>query len=272
MLAEPVPPPAPAPARPPPKHGLRYRNLDEAMEALDTDGIPHDYPVPPYDATFPQNPTDRAAYIRRLFDAFVDIDSCIDREDTDAFVTRWQGIPNNTSCYSRGDVETCCHLLLEMAMDLHTKGPRSLNIFDTGKLEQVHKYHGFTFAQRIDSICKLLRLSKVRCQLLLRFEGLEVAVGIPPLLVAQVRMNLKQNTKRRGAVGIAGGVNEEGSEENEDDGEYDTDFEAEGGLEIDLDDGLEHYPYGDLQDKKEDERKDEGAIKRAEGEGDKGEE
>lgn len=76
-------------------------------------------------------------------------------------------------------------------------------VFDDGKLEQVYKHRNLTFAQRINSVCELLRLSKARCQALMRFDGLEMAVATAPLMAKQAKMNSTLNRKRQRIISKA---------------------------------------------------------------------
>ena len=179
-----------------PQHGLEFRNVEEALQHLATYPLPHDYQPPQDDATLCQDPASRVLYIRQLYDAFVDTDSRIDRGNAKNAVVHFQNVENGTSIYKPRDIETCCHRLLDIAIDLHTWGPRSLNVFDEGRLANVFKFRKLTFARRIDALCELLKLSKARCRSLMGFDGLEMAVATAPLMVKQAKSNAKQNEKR----------------------------------------------------------------------------
>ncbi|USP76275.1 uncharacterized protein yc1106_03549 [Curvularia clavata] len=95
----------------PPSQGSQFRNYNEVMQALATRPMFYDYHPPDEDCTVPRSQLARDGYIRQLYDSFIDTNSCIDCENTAAFVNRWQGIATHTSQYTPQDIEQNLHTM-----------------------------------------------------------------------------------------------------------------------------------------------------------------
>ncbi|KAI4939537.1 uncharacterized protein J4E92_000823 [Alternaria infectoria] len=180
-----------------PPQSMHFANFAEAQQAATTRVIHHNYHPLANDSSFPQDEAARRFYIRRLYDAFTDITQCIDSATVANFDLRWANLSSGTSPYTPAMITTVCHALLAIAINLHTHGPISLNVYDQGKLENVYKYRDLTFSARIDKVCELMRISKARCGNLLKFEGLEMVVATAPLLIRQTRSNYHHNRNRQ---------------------------------------------------------------------------
>jgi hypothetical protein len=186
---------APLPALAPPA-GLLLANRTFTRHQLGARPLPHNYiPLGPTEATFPRDQAAQDVYLRELYDAFVDITGYLDTSAA-PFAIRLSVIASGNGSIKPHMVSTVCSRLLSLAMALHTVGPSSLKLLDAGKMASVYKYRMLDFGDRIARICELLRLSKSRCQSLLKFEGLEMMVGTAPLLVQQTNTNHKSNQRR----------------------------------------------------------------------------
>ncbi|KAI4650600.1 hypothetical protein J4E93_002957 [Alternaria ventricosa] len=203
-----------------PPQSMHFANFAEAQRAAATRVVHHNYHPLANDSSFPQDQAARRFYIRQLYDAFTDITQCIDSATVANFDLRWATLSSGTSPYTPAMITTVCHALLSIAIDLHTHGPISLNVYDQGKLENVYKYRNLTFSARVDKVCELMRISKARCGNLLKFEGLEMVVATAPLLIRQTRSNYHHNRNRQDDL-VAGKETEAGEmgyddDENED--------------------------------------------------------
>jgi hypothetical protein len=186
---------APLPALAPPA-GLLLANRTFTRHQLGARPLPHNYiPLGPTEATFPRDQAAQDVYLRELYDAFVDITGYLDTSAA-PFAIRLSVIASGNGSIKPHMVSTVCSRLLSLAMALHTVGPSSLKLLDAGKMASVYKYRMLDFGDRIARICELLRLSKSRCQSLLKFEGLGMMVGTAPLLVQQTNTNHKSNQRR----------------------------------------------------------------------------
>ncbi|KAI4951978.1 hypothetical protein J4E91_003440 [Alternaria rosae] len=141
---------------------MHFANFAEAQRAAATRVIHYNYLPLANDSSFPQDQAARTFYIRQLYDAFTDITQCIDSATVANFDLRWATLSSSTSPYTPAMITTICHALLSVAINLHTQGPISLNVFDKGKLENVYKFRDLTFGARVDKACELMRINKAR--------------------------------------------------------------------------------------------------------------
>ncbi|CAG5166251.1 uncharacterized protein ALTATR162_LOCUS6899 [Alternaria atra] len=130
---------------------------------------------------------------------FASFAECIDRATVANFDSHWETLSPNppTSPITPAQITTICWKLLSIAIDLHTRGPICLNVYDRAKLKNVYKFRGLKFSERIDKVCELMRMSKARCGSLLKLDGLEMVVATASLLCTQTKSNYKQNRTRQ---------------------------------------------------------------------------
>jgi hypothetical protein len=178
---------------------IHFASFAEVQQAAATRFVPHNYTPPADDNSFPQDQAARKSYIRQLYDAYVEITQCIDRATVANFDSHWETLSANpsTSPITPAQITTICWKLLSIAIDLHTRGPICLNVYDRAKLKNVYKFRGLKFSERIDKVCELMRMSKARCGNLLKLDGLEMVVATAPLLCTQTTSNYKQNRTRQ---------------------------------------------------------------------------
>jgi hypothetical protein len=134
-----------------------------------------------------------------MYEAYVDIIQCIDRATVPNFDSFFATLSSNpsTSPITPFEISTICWNLLTIAIDLHTRGPVCLNVYDPAKLKNVYKYRKLEFSERIAKICELLRISKARCNSLLRLVGLGMVVATAPALCRQTMSNHLHNSRRQ---------------------------------------------------------------------------
>ncbi|KAL1798167.1 hypothetical protein ACET3X_002204 [Alternaria dauci] len=178
---------------------VQFTSFAQAMQAAATRLVPHNYTPPANDPSFPKDDAAHKVYIRRMYDAYIDTSQCIDRATVPTFdsqLAKHSSHPHSAPI-TPVMISTICWHLLSIAMDLHTRGPVCLNVFDPAKLKQVYAHRGLTFEKRIDAVCELLRTSKSRCVSLLKLDGLGMVVANAPMLCRQARANHASNGQRQ---------------------------------------------------------------------------
>lgn len=176
---------------------LQFTNRAQAQQASVNRNLLNDWQSPDKDGSIPRNADHRAFYVRLLLHAFKDISQCIDFVGGNSFREHWETLKDGKSIYTVEQMETVCWQLVAIAESLHTRGPSSLGIYDESKLKNAYECRNLTFAQRITHLCKLLQMSKARCETLLKFEGMHIFVATPMQLIRQTRGNKKQNDGRK---------------------------------------------------------------------------
>jgi len=178
---------------------LQFANQAQAGQAALTTVLKWDFEPPPNDKTIPQDNTQQAHYVRLLTAAFHDTSSSIN-QGLGPWQQHWPAFAVGDSHYPPQLIETACWQLVAIAVALHTHGPRAFCIFDNSKMQFIHRSRKQTFATRIDLMCEALRLSKARCETVLKGESLEMFVGTAAQTIAQSRNMKKTNIKRWGDV------------------------------------------------------------------------
>ncbi|CAI9629901.1 unnamed protein product [Alternaria burnsii] len=180
---------------------IGFKRFAEAKQAAVTRVILHNYTPPVNDSSLPKDDDDatRKVCIRQMYDAYVDITQCIDRATVANFDSHFATLSSNppTSPITPVMISTICWHLLTIAIELHTCGPVSLNIYDPAKLKNIYTHRSLTFEARIDAVCELLKLSKARCARLLKLDGLDMVVANAPMLCRQTKANHFSNGHRQ---------------------------------------------------------------------------
>ncbi|KAG9194033.1 hypothetical protein G6011_04068 [Alternaria panax] len=178
---------------------IQFTSFAQAQKAAATRVVPHNYTPSTNDPSFPKDDAAQKAYIRQMYDAYVDITGCIDRATVPNFDSHFSTLSSDspTSPITPLMISTICWHLLTIATDLHTRGPICLNVYDPAKLKNVYKHRNLRFDARIDAICTLLRMSKSRCASLLSMDGLGMVVANAPVLCRQSRTNHTNNGHRQ---------------------------------------------------------------------------
>ena len=170
---------------------LYFSSLEQAKNALENRIMSSNTTWEPNtaDSTIPRHDTAQAQYVCQLVSAMEDVTAAQDS------IRHWQHDPAGTKMpyYHPSHVEKVCWVLVSRAVQLHTRGPRTLATYDASALRNARLEQRLTFAQRINAICALLRYSKSRCDRLMKGETFEMVVGAPQHLLGQSRMNKNQN-------------------------------------------------------------------------------
>ncbi|KAH7377361.1 hypothetical protein BKA66DRAFT_373196, partial [Pyrenochaeta sp. MPI-SDFR-AT-0127] len=176
---------------------LFFANHAQAQQHAPQRTLTRRWLSPQDDDSIPRDAEQRAAYVEMLLDAFNDVTQCVDFDDAKSAQVPWRSTASKPAIYTDEQVETICWQLVSLAETLHTRGPASLNMFDETKLGYAYTCRKLTFVNRIKYICAVLRLSKARCERLLKFEGLMILVACPTQLIAQTHRNKRQNALRQ---------------------------------------------------------------------------
>ena len=133
----------------------------------------------------------------------LDIWSCRDDTTKSTFKRRWASTDNKTDrgpmlerneYYRIEAMELTCWKLFHLTVRLHTHGTRALGVYDDDALGKVTRANQrLEFGERIHAICDLLRLSKDRCNKLLKGEMLAMTVACPLGKVKEVKTNKRNN-------------------------------------------------------------------------------
>ena len=189
----------------PPAFGgqLLFTSHAQAQDAAAKREVPHNWTSSKSDVSLPVSDEQRNYYVKMLVHAFLDTSKAIDTKDSDSFRRQWRFLAAANSLSLDEQIEATCWQLVQIAEDLHTRGPISLNVFDETKLKDIKKFQDLTFEARIQELCQLLRVSKNRCGKLLKSEGLHMAVATPTQLATQTHWNKRQNGMRQESL-VAG--------------------------------------------------------------------
>ncbi|KAF1846256.1 uncharacterized protein K460DRAFT_253634, partial [Cucurbitaria berberidis CBS 394.84] len=166
---------------------LQFANGAQALLYKANRTVPYDWQAPQSDDSIPHDDERRGLYVRQLFAAFLDNSESIDSEK----MADW------SSAYTEQQIEIVCWKMVGIAEALHTRGPISLGVYDQAKLKLTRASRNLLFSGRITQICQLLRLSKFRCESMMDFEGLEMCVATPDLLISQTKINKRLNAERQ---------------------------------------------------------------------------
>jgi hypothetical protein len=113
------------------------------------------------------------------------------------FNNRWVLRSNNKNhFYKMDEMEAVCWDILDLAERLHAHGPIALSIYDPAALGEVRKSKSLTFDKRIGFVCQAMRMSKARCDSLMKGDGLATLVGSPSLKVRGTHLQKNQNARR----------------------------------------------------------------------------
>ncbi|KAF2124383.1 hypothetical protein P153DRAFT_257745, partial [Dothidotthia symphoricarpi CBS 119687] len=174
---------------------LAFMNLAQAEAAMADRVIEQRWNPPVYDPTLPQNDSDRVEWVKRLLGAMQDTSICDDKKDSDTFKNRW--LNPHIPFHNPQAMEKVCWKLLDIAERLHELGPAALDVYDSTALKEVKKSRDLKFGERLEGVCTLLRLTKARCDKMMKGEGLDMAVGCPLQKISLSKMNHGQNGKRQ---------------------------------------------------------------------------
>ncbi|KAJ4299834.1 hypothetical protein N0V90_005080 [Kalmusia sp. IMI 367209] len=172
---------------------LAFSNPHEAWVycSADISNLAHAWMPPQNDTTLPQTEQEKRNVVQALLHAMLDNSECLDK-DSKAFTHRISG----GTYYKREQMEKVCWDIMLLTFRLHTEGPQILSIYDQKFLKIINKTRNFTFRERIEAICDLLRLFKTRLVPLMKGDTLQHTVAAPNDALDSAHANQKQGRKR----------------------------------------------------------------------------
>ncbi|KAF2677335.1 hypothetical protein K458DRAFT_466352 [Lentithecium fluviatile CBS 122367] len=181
-----------------PGHGyqLFFSNREEAINGVDTP----EWSAPRNDPTLPDSDEARQEWVRKLVRAFLDISQCKDRPGP-VFRKRWfdPDHPENgyKDFYDRRAIEKMCWDILDMAENLHRKGPKTFSCYDPSFQKHVAKTQDLTFAERVTKLIALFCQFKARCDKMFKSSVLETYVADPETMLSTAIANRDANDNRQ---------------------------------------------------------------------------
>tara|TARA_R110002003_G_scaffold1868_8_gene23638 strand:+ start:2466 stop:4412 length:1947 start_codon:yes stop_codon:yes gene_type:complete len=178
--------------------GLTYSSLAHARAVIAQRHVEHDWQPDREDQTIPRTNQQREAYVLQLLNAMNDTSEARDSKGKNTpFNNRWVlRSHNNNHFYKMDEMEAVCWDILDLAERLHAHGPIALSIYDPAALGEVRKSKSLTFDKRIGFVCQAMRMSKARCDSLMKGDGLATLVGSPSLKVRGTHLQKNQNARR----------------------------------------------------------------------------
>ncbi|KAJ4339631.1 hypothetical protein N0V87_003072 [Didymella glomerata] len=182
---------------------LSYTSLEHAEAGASTLHYRHAWQPP---AGIPETQQDCILWVSELLTAMLDISSCRDDPTKNTFKRRWASkivktdhgpILERNTYYRIEAIELTCWKLFHLTVNLHTYGTRALGVHDDEALNVTQVKQRLTFDQRIYAICELLRLSKERCNKLLKGEFLAMTVACPINKIKEVKNDAHNNGNRQ---------------------------------------------------------------------------
>ncbi|KAH6639185.1 hypothetical protein C7974DRAFT_410169 [Boeremia exigua] len=157
------------------------------------------YP-PQDDNTVPNSDDEVKVYVRQLLFAMTSTKDAQDSERSNSFASRWLPCKSGEPYYNKTEMVLQCWKLVTMAINLHRKGPSTLNCFDHNYAKQFKATKDWTFAMRINNIADLLATRKSRCDLVMRGESLDGFVGAPGKMANRSIQNNVSNGRKAKAI------------------------------------------------------------------------
>lgn len=155
--------------------------------------------APQNDPSIPFTTTQHKVYIHALLSSFLSTKNLHDRL-TPSMRRRW--FPSSTAKphYPLSHLEALCWRILSSAIEMHTRGSTAITSYSPSLLRNAYKERNWTFKQRMDKVCEVLRGSKARCEKLLGGLHVQGLVGAPGVVGRRVRCNARQNGRRQGIL------------------------------------------------------------------------
>jgi hypothetical protein len=184
--------------RPASSSGLTYSSLAHARAVIAQRPVEHDWQPDHEDQTIPRTNQQREAYVLQLLNAMNDTSEARDSKGKNTpFNNRWVLRSHDQNhFYKMDEMEAVCWDILDLAERLHAHGPIALSIYDPAALGEVRKSKSLTFDKRIGFVCQAMRMSKARCDSLMKGDGLATLVGSPSLKVRGTHLQKNQNARR----------------------------------------------------------------------------
>ncbi|KAF1938754.1 hypothetical protein EJ02DRAFT_514293 [Clathrospora elynae] len=168
--------------------GLCFQNLADAKASMDH----AQWRAPENDDTIPQTDEDHRKVTRHLVNAFKDMAIA---KDTLNNAYRKRLTPGESVYYSDWAIEACAWDIVRMVKSIHTEGFK-VPIYDKTILDSIGQTQEWTFEERINWICIVLKTSKNVAVTLMKHEKNWTILGAPHKLYNSTLVNAVSNANR----------------------------------------------------------------------------
>jgi len=168
--------------------GFRFKTLEEARAPMDE---PQWY-SPEDDPSIPATAAEYRKFVRMLVLAFKDMTRA---KDTQGNAYRKRFTPGEGVYYQDWAIEACSWDIVGMAKDIHLNGFK-VRIYDKSIIDSISQTKDWTFGQRIEWICEVLKTSKQIGVTLMKNEKTWTTIGAPHKLYGSTIVNCVSNAHR----------------------------------------------------------------------------
>ncbi|EUC31673.1 hypothetical protein COCCADRAFT_38248 [Bipolaris zeicola 26-R-13] len=169
-------------------NGLYFQNMADAEAVMNN----VQWLAPVFDSTIPQTDKDHQNVVRKLVSAFKDMSMA---KDTAENAYRKRLTPGEASYYQDWAIEACAWDVIRMAKSIHTDGFR-VPIYDKNLVNHIGQTQEWTFGERIEWICTVLRTSKNVAANLMKNEKAWNIIGAPHKMYQSTLTNTVANANR----------------------------------------------------------------------------
>ncbi|KAI4934876.1 hypothetical protein J4E85_002738 [Alternaria conjuncta] len=168
--------------------GFRFKTLEEARAPMDE---PQWY-SPEADPSIPETAAEYRKFVKMLVQAFKDMTRA---KDTQGNAYRKRLTPGEGVYYQDWAIEACSWDIVGMAKDIHLNGFK-VRIYDKTIIDNISHTKDWTFGQRIEWICEVLKTSKQTGVTLMKNEKTWTTIGAPHKLYSSTIVNCVSNAHR----------------------------------------------------------------------------
>ncbi|KAJ6199461.1 hypothetical protein J3E72DRAFT_372474 [Bipolaris maydis] len=169
-------------------NGLYFQKMADAEAAMND----VQWRAPVFDSTIPQTDKDHQHVVKKLLWAFKDMSMA---KDTAENAYRKRLTPGEASYYQDWAIEACAWDVVRMAKSIHTDGFR-VPIYDKNLVNYIGQTQEWTFQERINWICTVLRASKNVAANLMKNEKVWNIIGAPHKMYQSTLTNTIANANR----------------------------------------------------------------------------
>ncbi|KAH6639186.1 hypothetical protein C7974DRAFT_276376, partial [Boeremia exigua] len=155
---------------------------------------------PSNDITIPSDRQDAIKHVQKVLRAMASTKKAVDSRKDNSFKSRYAKKKMGETVYDPVKMTIRCWDIINLAIDLHNKGPSVLHCFDSQYASNFASTRKWTFQQRIDAIVHLFETRKSRCDVAIKGENLYTVVGNPDKLNRTSIQNGVSNTIKAGEI------------------------------------------------------------------------
>ncbi|KAF1846364.1 uncharacterized protein K460DRAFT_282684 [Cucurbitaria berberidis CBS 394.84] len=174
--------------------GMCFQDMAVAMAAMNQ----APWRAPTNDASIPQSDEDHRKVAKQLTEAFKDLGAA---KDTQNNAYRKRLTKGEDVYYSDWAIEACAWNILSMVKSIHIDGFK-IPIYDRTIIDSIGQTQLWTFQERIDWICLVLRTSKSIAVTLMKHEKIWTTIGAPHKLYNSTLVNTISNGQRNNWVKV----------------------------------------------------------------------